>query len=178
LAQQAIFLDRDGVVNRAFVRDGRSYPPKSLNDFEFLPNVDLAIKNLKGAGFCIIIVTNQPDVATGIQSQNIVEQMHMFILEKLAIDDIKVCYHLDTDQCNCRKPKPGMLVEASQERGIDLSKSFLVGDRWRDIEAGKAAGCKTVFIDYNYQEQQPTSPNKVVSSLFDASNWILAEASK
>jgi D-glycero-D-manno-heptose 1,7-bisphosphate phosphatase len=169
-----VFLDRDGVINRAVVRNGKPYPPDSVEELEVLPGVEKAIRDLHNAGFLIIVVTNQPDVATGIQSLEVVETMHRKLRETLLIDDIKVCYHTDADACACRKPKPGMLLDAARDRDIDISRSFLVGDRWGDISAGHAAGCFTFFIDYCYQERVPENPDAVVHSLEEASHIILS----
>lgn len=172
--KRAVFLDRDGVVNRAVVRDGRPFPPGGVEELEFLPRVAEAAENLKHAGFSLIVVTNQPDVATGIQQRQVVELMHERIRREIPIDDIKVCYHTDQDNCQCRKPKPGLLLEAARERALDLKHSFVVGDRWRDIEAGQAAGCKTILIRYGYDEKQADRPDAVVGSLFEASELILS----
>ena len=171
---RAVFLDRDGVINRVEIRNGRSYPPPSLDAFEFLSGVAEAIDALKEAGFIVIVVTNQPDVATGVQRREVVEAMHERVQYELPVNGIKVCYHIDEDECACRKPKPGMLLEAAQEWSLDLSQSFLVCDLWRDIAAGRAAGCKTILIDYHYAEEQAEKPDAVVSSLLEASALILS----
>ncbi len=171
--RQAVFLDRDGVINRAFVKNGKPFPPASLADFEFLPGVESAVLALRKAGFLIVVVTNQPDVATGIQARAVVESMHKKLHAAGICDDIKVCYHTDDDACQCRKPKPGMLLQAANEWQIDLHRSFMVGDRWRDVAAGKAAGCKTFFIDYQYREQSAEKPDAVVASLEEATKLIL-----
>lgn len=172
---RAVFLDRDGVINRAVVREGRAYPPATLEDFKFLPRVDEAIRDLKGAGFKIIVATNQPDVATGIQSRRAVESMHRLMEEKLRIDAVKVCYHQESDGCDCRKPKPGMILEAAREHGLDLARSFFVGDRWRDVEAGRAAGCFTIWIASDYREKKPENPDAQADSLWEASRIILSK---
>lgn len=174
---RAVFLDRDGVINRAFVRDGRSYPPVSLDEVEILPQVELALNNLKEAGYLLIVVTNQPDVASGKVSKLVVDQINNFLVDSLPIDEIRTCFHEDKDGCKCRKPLPGLLISASRERQINLEASFMIGDRWRDIEAGQAAGCKTFFINYGYQERQPDSPDFIVSSLAEAAEIIIGEFS-
>lgn len=169
----AVFLDRDGIVNRAVVRDGKPYPPAALEEFELLPGVEETIFSLRVAGYLVIVVTNQPDVATGVQRRQVVEAMHDKLRAAGLCDDIKVCYHTDSDGCNCRKPKPGMLIEAAREWQIDLARSFMVGDRWRDVAAGKAAGCYTFFVDYEYRERRADSPDAVVGSLEEAGRLIL-----
>jgi D-glycero-D-manno-heptose 1,7-bisphosphate phosphatase len=171
---RAVFLDRDGVINRALVRDGKPYPPARPEELEVLPGVPEALADLKRAGFLLLVVTNQPDVARGTQPRAVVEAMHRDLLARLPIDEVRCCFHDDAEGCACRKPKPGLLVEAARERGIDLAASFMVGDRWRDTEAGEAAGCKTVFIDHGYQERRPSRFDARVASLAEASAWILA----
>ena len=171
--KRAVFLDRDGVINRAVVRDGKPYPPDTIDAFELLPGVERATLALRNAGYAIVIVTNQPDVATGVQSREVVEAMHSKVRAAGLCDDIKVCYHTDADGCDCRKPKPGMLIAAAREWEIDLARSFMVGDRWRDVTAGKAAGCYTFFIDYEYQERLADNPDAVVTSLEEAAAIIL-----
>jgi D-glycero-D-manno-heptose 1,7-bisphosphate phosphatase len=174
----AVFLDRDGVLNRAFVRDGKPYPPAGLEEFEILPGVVQAANALHSAGFRLIVVTNQPDVSKGTQSREVVERMHARLREVLPIDDIRTCYHADNDNCDCRKPKPGMLIAAAREHNLDLCASFMVGDRWRDVEAGRTAGCRTIFIDRNYGEQRAEQPDIVATSFPEASEFILNNLSK
>lgn len=173
--KRAVFLDRDGVLNRAVVRDGKPYPPATLEEFELLPGVERTTRALREAGFLIVVVTNQPDVATGVQRREVVEAMHNKLRAAGLCDVVKVCYHADADGCDCRKPKPGMLIEAAREWQIDLACSFMVGDRWRDVAAGKAAGCRTFFIDYEYQERHADNPDAVVASLEEAGKLILQD---
>lgn len=174
---RAVFLDRDGVINRAFVRDGKSYPPAGLSEVEILPNVRSALIDLKSVGYLLIVVTNQPDVASGKTSRLVVDQINFHLKNSLPIDEFRTCYHNDKDGCSCRKPNPGSLLDAAIEYGIDLSRSFMIGDRWRDVEAGAAAGCKTFFINYGYQEKQPDFPDFIVSSLAEAAEIIIGEFS-
>jgi D-glycero-D-manno-heptose 1,7-bisphosphate phosphatase len=173
----AVFLDRDGVINRARVRDGKPLPPSGLEDFELLPGVALALHDLKARGFALLVITNQPDVARGNQSRAVIDAMHESLASSLPIDDVFVCYHDDADGCACRKPLPGLLYEAERKHNIDLARSFVVGDRWRDIDAGHAAGCKTILIDYGYRERKPERPPEAtVKSLREAADWILANS--
>ena len=174
--KRAVFLDRDGVINRPIVRDGKPYPPQTLAELEILAGVSDALASLRNAGFLNIVVTNQPDVAGGRQQVEIIEAMHRRLRLDLALDDIRVCLHADADGCDCRKPKPGMLLQAAGEFGIDLGQSFMVGDRWRDVAAGKAAGCASFFIDYGYLEKRPEPPFVTVKSLAEASRRILAQS--
>jgi D-glycero-D-manno-heptose 1,7-bisphosphate phosphatase len=172
--QRAVFLDRDGVLNRAFVRDGKPLPPPTLREFEVLPGVPEALHELKSYGYKLLVVTNQPDVGRGKLSRQMLDSMHRSLLASLPLDDILVCCHTDEDHCECRKPRPGMLVEAARKHDIDLANSFMVGDRWRDIEAGYNAGCKTILIDYGYSEKPPAhAPDLCAGSLREAADWII-----
>ena len=173
MVRRAVFLDRDGVINRAIVVDGKPYPPATLEAFELLPGVKSTAQALRKANFLIIVVTNQPDVATGVQQLNVVEAMHHKLHAEGICDDVKACYHTDADNCDCRKPKPGMLIESAREWQIDLKQSFMVGDRWRDVAAGKAAGCHTFFLEYQYREGCADKPDAVVASLEEAGRLIL-----
>ncbi|GAB7521222.1 D-glycero-alpha-D-manno-heptose-1,7-bisphosphate 7-phosphatase [Paraburkholderia sp. 2C] len=173
---RAVFLDRDGVINRAVVRDGKPFPPASVDETEILPGVAEALESLRDAGFLLIVVTNQPDVARGTTSKASVEAINAYLNAQLALDEFRTCYHDSADQCECRKPRPGSLLAAAAEHSIDLARSYMVGDRWRDIEAGERAGCKTVFIDYGYDEKRPESPSFTVASLLEASRIIVEEA--
>lgn len=173
--RRAVFLDRDGVVNRAEVRDGKPYPPVSLATMEILPGVPEALRALHAEGWLLIVVTNQPDVARGAAKRADVEAINRHLQEALSIDEFRTCYHDAGDGCDCRKPAPGALLAAAGAHGIDLQRSFMVGDRWRDMEAGVRAGCKTVFIDYGYAEKQPQSFDFKALSLRAAADIILGE---
>ena len=170
---RAVFVDRDGVINRVIVRDGKPYSPQGLADFELLPGALEAVRSLHNAGFRVIVATNQPDVGAGRQTRAGVEAIHAHLREALPVDDIKVCYHTDSDGCDCRKPKPGMLLDAAEQWGIDLASSVMVGDRWRDVEAGKAAGCRTILIESTYDERRAEGFDAAVTSLLEASRLIL-----
>ncbi|TQX86915.1 MULTISPECIES: HAD family hydrolase [unclassified Rhizobium] len=172
---KAIFLDRDGVVNRAVVRNGRPFPPASLAEMEILPGVKESLTRLKASGYLLIVVTNQPDVARGTATRETVEEINDFLLSALPIDEFRTCYHDGEDACDCRKPKPGLLLAAAASHHIDLGASFMVGDRWRDTEAGDRAGCKTILIDYGYSEKQPLTVDYRVLSLKEAAEIILGE---
>ena len=172
---RAVFLDRDGVINRIVMREGRPYPPRLLEEMQFFPKTQEAIDDLRRGGYRLIVVTNQPDVGKGIQKKETVEAMHALIHSRFKVDEIKVCYHTDADSCECRKPKPGMICEAAFRMNIDLGCSFMVGDRWRDIEAGKAAGCRTIWIRSQYEEKPVQNPDYTVETLYEASRIILSE---
>ncbi len=178
-SRPAVFLDRDGVLNRAFVRDGKPFPPPGLKQLELMPDAASALNDLKLKGFPLYVITNQPDVARGNLTRAEVEAMHRTLASSLPIDDIFVCYHDDADDCACRKPRPGLLFEAQRKHNIDLSRSFVIGDRWRDIDAGHAAGCKTILIDYGYRERKPAQPPEAtVGSLREAADWIMRSSLK
>ena len=144
---RAVFLDRDGVLNDRVLRNGQPTAPFSVDELRISRGVPEALGALRAAGFQLIVVTNQPDVVRGHAERGHVEAIHALMRVSLPLDDIRVCYHDDGDGCACRKPKPGMLYAAAVERDIQLARSFLVGDRWRDIGAGKAAGCTTILVN-------------------------------
>ncbi|MBE3133192.1 MAG: HAD family hydrolase [Acidobacteria bacterium] len=171
--RRAVFLDRDGVINRAIVRDGRPYPPATIEAVEVLPGVADGLARLHDAGFRLVVITNQPDVARGTQRRDVVDAIHARLASLLPINEFRVCDHDDGDLCACRKPQPGLLLDAAREGGLSLADSYLVGDRWRDVEAGRAAGCRTIFIDYHYAERRPDAPDVTVQSLAEAADWIL-----
>ena len=173
-ALRAVFLDRDGVLNEPVVRAGKPYPPASLDELKIYPDAAAALARLKAAGFLLVVVTNQPDVARGTTLRDVVEAINAAIGAALHIDDFRVCWHDDADACACRKPKPGLLLEAAARHGVELRRSFLIGDRWRDIDAGAAAGCRTVLIDRGYRERQPDHPPDFRAvSLAESAKWIL-----
>jgi D-glycero-D-manno-heptose 1,7-bisphosphate phosphatase len=174
-ARRAVFLDRDGVLNEAIVRQGKPYPPATIEELKLDPGAAPALERLKQASFLLIVVTNQPDVARGTQTREGVERIHAAIGSALPVDAFYVCWHDDRDACQCRKPKPGLLLEAAGRYAIDLRRSFLIGDRWRDIEAGSAAGCRTVQIDRGYSEKLPQKPPDCRAiSLTEAVDWIIS----
>lgn len=177
-ARPAVFLDRDGVLNRALVRNGKPYPPATIEEFEILPGVVEGLAALREAGFLLIVVTNQPDVARGTQTREKIEEMHARLLDVLDLDEIVACYE-DGDDCPNRKPNPGMILDAAERHDIALEESFMVGDRWRDIEAGRRAGCRTVLINYAYDERSPSAPpDFTTANMVAASEWIVDRSRK
>jgi D-glycero-D-manno-heptose 1,7-bisphosphate phosphatase len=178
--RHAVFLDRDGVINRALERNRKPYPPTSLSEFEIYPEVPAACAKLKAAGFLLIVTTNQPDVGRGTLKQEVVETIHAHMTTQLPIDRVEVCFHAGdgVSDCDCRKPKPGMLLHAARELGIDLARSWLVGDRWRDVDCGCAAGCKTIFIDRGYAEELKQNPDYSARNLGEAADIILSQTKK
>jgi D-glycero-D-manno-heptose 1,7-bisphosphate phosphatase len=175
---RAVFLDRDGVINRALERDRKPYPPTNLAEFDILPEVPDACARLKAAGFLLVVATNQPDVGRGTLKLEAVEQIHAHLTAQLPVERVEVCLHAGKgySDCDCRKPKPGMLLRAARELNIDLSRSWMVGDRWRDVDCGHAAGCKTIFIDRGYAEELKQKPDFSARHLGEAADIILRES--
>lgn len=170
-----MFLDRDGVLNRTTVRGGTPYPPMRVEEVEVLPGVAAALKRLAGQGLPLIVVTNQPDVARGTQTREMVERINACLNGQLPeLGAFYVCYHDNADGCDCRKPGAGMLKRAAVEHGIDLTRSFMVGDRWSDVVAGAAVGCKTYLFDVPYSQCHRCTPDHVVADLGDAAERIVA----
>jgi D-glycero-D-manno-heptose 1,7-bisphosphate phosphatase len=173
--KRAVFLDRDGVINEALVKDGKPYPPADAASARIPEGTAEALARLKQRGYLLLVVTNQPDVSRGKQTRAAVEGINQYLRTKLALDDVLTCYHDDADNCDCRKPRPGMLLQAARQYDIDLPNSYMIGDRWRDIDAGANAGCKTILIDHGYDDRAPQfAPDLRVKSLPEAADWILA----
>jgi D-glycero-D-manno-heptose 1,7-bisphosphate phosphatase len=170
---KAVFLDRDGVINANLDRNGKPVAPSSLAEFRIFPGAADAARRLKEAGFLLVVVTNQPDVRTGITPKGTMEAMHAEISRQMPIDDFMICFHIDADNCACRKPKPGLILDAAAKHSIDVASSFIVGDRWRDIGAGRAAGCGTILVDNGIVQERPTLPDWTVKSLAEAADLIL-----
>ncbi len=180
LVNKAVFLDRDGVVNRALEHEGKPYPPTTLADFQILSEVPAACARLKAAGFLLVVATNQPDVGRGTLRQEVVDGIHAHMLKQLPIDRVEVCFHpgKGLSECDCRKPKPGMLLRAAREWNIDLAQSWMVGDRWRDVDCGHAAGCRTIFINRGYAEELKQKPDFSARNLGEAADIILTQTQR
>lgn len=172
--RRAVFLDRDGVLNDARVDAGRPYPPKRPEEVVMLPGVADACSRLADAGWLLFMVTNQPDIARGLTTRETVDAINDIVSTGLSIAEILVCPHDDADRCRCRKPSPGMLLAAAEQWNLDLGASVIVGDRWRDIEAGRQAGVRTIFVDRGYSEELRSEPDHVVAGLGDAAELLLA----
>ncbi len=176
--RRAVFLDRDGTLNRQIIREGRPFPPTNLDQFALFPGVPAACASLAAAGFALIVVTNQPDVGRGTQSRAMVEAMHARLRQWVPeIEQIEVCYASGLNQARPpdrrRKPEPGMLLDAAVALDLDLTHSWMVGDRWRDIDCGRRAGVRTVFIDFGYDEELRAPPDFTVASFAEAAAVIL-----
>tara|TARA_B100000686_G_C16581923_1_gene858589 strand:+ start:509 stop:1042 length:534 start_codon:yes stop_codon:yes gene_type:complete len=170
--KKAVFLDRDGVINETLIKKGKPSAPFSFDEFKILPNIKESIYRLKKMNYLCLVVTNQPDVRRGLVKKSTVEKMNISLKKEINVDDIFVCYHDDLDNCNCRKPKPGLLLDAGKKWNVNFKKSFMIGDRWKDIEAGKSAGCETIYLDYKYQDKQPEKPNFITDTLINAVCFI------
>jgi D-glycero-D-manno-heptose 1,7-bisphosphate phosphatase len=175
VSSPAVFLDRDGVLNEPAIRGGRPYPPSGLEDLRLLPGVRDACGRLRSAGYTLVCVTNQPDIARGTADAVVVAAIHARLSEWLPLTEIVVCPHDDGDGCDCRKPLPGMITGAAERLDLDLTHSVTVGDRWRDVAAGQAAGTHTVFVDRGYSENQPDGPGLIVKELEEAVGWMIAK---
>jgi D-glycero-D-manno-heptose 1,7-bisphosphate phosphatase len=173
MMRPGVFLDRDGVISRPTIRGRKPYPPSSLAELELLPGVPGALRALKAGGYCLVVVTNQPDIARGTVHRAVVDSMNDWLKLFLPLDAVLMCAHDDADRCLCRKPLPGLITQAARELRVDCTASYMIGDRWRDIEAGRRAGCKTLFIDHGYDEQAPQLYDFRVSSLREAARIIL-----
>ena len=172
MKNKAVFLDRDGVLNIAPIIGGVPSSPNRIEDLKIINDARRAVEILKSNGFIPVIVTNQPDIARGKVNIESVTKINNAICEALAIEYLYMCPHDENDKCNCRKPEPGLILTASADLSISLHDSFMVGDRWKDIAAGQAAGCKNFFIDYSYNEKKPFLPFTRVTSLYEATQLI------
>jgi D-glycero-D-manno-heptose 1,7-bisphosphate phosphatase len=173
---KAVFLDRDGVLNVPHVREGKPYPPQTPGEFQLYPEASEACALLREAGLLLVVMTNQPDVGRGAQTLESVEQMHALLREKIPLDRIEICTASDDEAPGAerRKPRPGMLLDAAKALNIDLPRSYLIGDRWRDIDCGHAAGCTTVFIERGYSEALRQSPHHYAADVLEAAKLILS----
>jgi D-glycero-D-manno-heptose 1,7-bisphosphate phosphatase len=178
MARGAVFLDRDGVLTRSFVRNGKPFAPRKLSEFRILPGAAAAVARLKKAGFVVVVVTNQPDLGHGLISHEELAAMHARLSENVAVDAILVCPHRQDEGCACRKPKPGLIRRAMRRFRPDPAHSYMVGDRWSDIVAGRAAGLYTVFLNRGYSEVLTERPDVTVRSLREAADRILAREAK
>jgi D-glycero-D-manno-heptose 1,7-bisphosphate phosphatase len=173
--RRAAFLDRDGVLNEACVRNGKPYAPDTIEEMIIVPDAAEALGRLRRHGFRLIVATNQPDIARGELTREQVDAMNAHLRNELPLDAIEMCIHDDAGHCDCRKPKPGMLLHAAERDGVSLAESFMVGDRYRDIEAGHSAGCRTILVGDGYGEAFKVRPDAVVSTLTEAADWILQQ---
>ena len=181
VTRRAVFLDRDGVINHAVVRNGKPHPPLSPTDFRLYDDVVDGCARLKTASFLLVLITNQPDVGRGTQSREAVEAMHLKLKSALpSLDRIEICYHGGErygQPCDCRKPRPGLILRAAAELNIDLKESYVIGDRWRDIDCARAAGCRAIFIERGYKEKLRQTADVTVANFKEAVNAVLRDSS-
>jgi D-glycero-D-manno-heptose 1,7-bisphosphate phosphatase len=170
----AVFLDRDGVLNESYLEDGGPVPPRKADDFHLLPGVVEACESFAAAGLVLVVVTNQPDIARGDLRQTDLDAIHSLLRAQLPVDDIVVCPHDNAEGCPCRKPRPGMILDAAARLELDLNRSVVVGDRWRDIDAARRAGVHSIHIEWNHGEQLHAPADATFASLFEAKDHILA----
>ena len=171
MTRRAVFLDRDGVLVETAVRGSRAFAPVSLEEFRITENAGPLVERLRQRGLLPIVFTNQPDVGRGIIVPAVLEAMHARLRAAVPVEDIFVCVHDSTAGCECRKPRPGMLRAAAEKWAIDLPRSFVVGDRWQDVDAGRAAGCTTILIERPYSG--PAAADAVVTDLKSAVDAVL-----
>ena len=176
--KRAVFLDRDGVLNKAYVQNGKPLSPDTIEEMVVVPDAAESLARLREHGFRLIVATNQPDIARKRLTRAQVDAMNAHLRSRLPLDAIEVCAHDDADNCDCRKPKPGLLLNAAKRDGIALSESFMIGDRYRDIEAGHSAGCRTVLIGNGYGETFKAQPDATFATLSEAADWILKQPVK
>jgi D-glycero-D-manno-heptose 1,7-bisphosphate phosphatase len=174
MPQRVVFLDRDGVLNKAFPEGDTTRPPMNVDELELLPGVPEALGRLRESGYVLVVVTNQPDVARGKQSRAAVEAINARMSAELPLLDVFACYHDNADRCHCRKPKPGLLLAAAAKWNLDTATAFLIGDRWSDIVAAHAAGCRGVLIDTPFSNAEKCSPDFRAKDITTAVDWILA----
>jgi D-glycero-D-manno-heptose 1,7-bisphosphate phosphatase len=172
---KAVFLDRDGVINKVILKDGIPFAPTNIEDVEILDGVISALDDLRNAQYKIIVVTNQPDVSRRKIDAKKIHEINNYIAKLTQLTNFYVCTHDDNDFCTCRKPKPGLIKSAAKDLDINLGESVLVGDRWKDISAGQEAGCKCFFINNNYREVKPKLPYFEVKSLAEAAKIIIGD---
>lgn len=170
---RSVFLDRDGVINEVVFRDRKPVSPRTIEEFRFCEGVAEALQRLSVAGLRLLVVSNQPDIARGLLASSVLQSMNDRIVASLPVEHVLVCPHDDADNCACRKPKPGLLYELAASGGIDLSRSFLIGDSWKDIQAGQRAGCRTILLRRPYNKD--VDAQFVTDTLSQAVDLILGE---
>ena len=170
---KCVFLDRDGVINQPIIINKKPYSPRKIQEFIFTTDIKNLINKVVNLGYKVIVVTNQPDIATGDLSESLLNHFHKCITDEMLINDIFVCKHKSSDNCNCRKPKPGLIIEAAIKHKINLKESFFIGDRWKDVDAANKVECHSIFIDYGYSERLKTDPKNCVKSVKDAFDLII-----
>ena len=195
MVMKAVFLDRDGVINELVYYQERGIidSPFTVEHFRLLPGVGKAIKKLREMGYKIVLVSNQPGIAKGHMSEETLDKIRQKMKEELAKDEAFLdgeyyCFHHPEAKvkrlkanCECRKPKPGLLLQAAQDMDIDLSQSWMIGDGLTDVKAGKGAGCRTILLGRmkcelcRLMDEEEARPDIVISSLMEAAEYILKQ---
>lgn len=144
--KRAVFIERDGILNE--VQAGPNHPisPMTMEEFRVNEKAKIPIKKLKDAGFVLIVTTNQPGISRGYQSRRDLDYMHDHLRRNFPVDDILVCAHEESDECPCRKPRPGLLIESAFKWQINLDQSYVISDKWQDAEAARTAGCTSLLL--------------------------------
>jgi D-glycero-D-manno-heptose 1,7-bisphosphate phosphatase len=172
VTQPAVFLDRDGVINRVAIRNGMPYPPSRVEEFELYEDVADGCARLKAANFLLVVISNQPDVGRGTQNREAVEAMNLKMQTALPLlDRVEVCYHAGE-----RYGQSGLILRAVAELRIDPKRSYVIGDRWRDVDCARAAGCRAIFIQRGYKESLREAPDCTVSNFDEAVSAVLRDA--
>lgn len=174
--RRAVFFDRDGVLNDIVLRGQQRGvgSPRDLAELSIVPEAAQAIARLRNCGFHVFVVTNQPELARGTLREDALKEINAAIAAALQIDDWRICPHDDQHQCSCRKPAPGMVLDLAAQWDIVLSSSYFIGDTWKDVATGAAAGCRTVLIRRYYSGDGPP-PDHSVETLREAVDLILSE---
>ena len=171
---KALFLDRDGIINRSFKnKKGKPKAPTLFKDFIFLPFLKNYLNEIKKLNFNIIIITNQPDISYGVLKEAELYKMHSKIYSSLPVTNIYVCKHSKEDNCKCRKPKTGLFRQALKKYNLNLKNSYAIGDRWSDIVASYKCGIKSIYVDRNYNEPKPTKQIFTTKSTKKALEYII-----
>ncbi len=176
VSRRAAFLDRDGVINKSLIRSGIPVPPRDYGEVTIIEGVTDSLNLFRKNGIIPVVITNQPDVSRGITTMETAESINELIRHLTGIEHFYICFHDNFDNCNCRKPKTGLILNAVRDLKINLGDSFVVGDRWRDIKAGQSLGMRSYFIDYSYGETEPEPPFMRVSSLREVARIELGES--
>jgi D-glycero-D-manno-heptose 1,7-bisphosphate phosphatase len=172
MKNKCVFWDRDGVINYPVIINNVSHPPDCVEHLRLVFGIRQLMDKICKMGFLNIVFTNQPDWKRKLQTKEDIEKINNAIIEYLPLDDLFTCFHDNYDNCECRKPKPGMLLEAQKKYSIDFSHSWVVGDMPTDIEAGKAVGCKTILVDNGFKFSKPCSPDYIVKSIEEIEDII------
>jgi D-glycero-D-manno-heptose 1,7-bisphosphate phosphatase len=170
VSSPAVFLDRDGVLNEVVERDGAPGSPRDPREMRLVPDIH-RVRELSDAGMNVFIITNQPDVRRGHTSPEKLAAMMRIIMSTIPVDDYRACLHEDADECACRKPRPGMILDLARQWDVDLARSYVIGDMWRDVGAARAAGCRGILIRRPYNED--AEADAVVTSLGAAVDLVL-----